>query len=363
MVPITLGPHGSNFGDVVDALKSLRPLDAGIEVELQPGSGRKVLLCAFTMAYTGDMPQQQQNTGMKTQRANFGCRFCFISSDHRGDLRYDTFTHGRYHKQTMAMRSEMNSKKYKKDKDAYAKKWGLDTEDPCLVKISPALDIILSRPGDPAHSEYNGLTRIMHTTLLQAVLTTSAVKSYVAMLRKFPFPPSWPRVQGPLHHFKSYSLSEHARWSVVVPGLLRCWLQEKHLRPYFKQIIQNEGKNPVHEVIQCFAAAATSNCVLMGDSISQDDRSNMESIISVHREKFQALLKVVANSLTADPRRARSRSASIAPLAAATQSTTVAQATEAQEEVPKEIAALTLTYLNSMKLPNLHTALHYPHAS
>jgi len=64
------------------------------------------------------MPQQQQSVGIKTQQANFGSRFCFISSNHRGNLRCDTFNHSRYHKQTTAMRGEMNSKKYKKDKDA-----------------------------------------------------------------------------------------------------------------------------------------------------------------------------------------------------------------------------------------------------
>jgi hypothetical protein len=112
------------------------------------------------------------------------------------------------------------------------------------VKISPALDIILSRPGDPAHSEYQGLTRIMHSMLLDTLLTQAAAKSYAAILRSFPFPPSWPRVQGPLHHLKSYSLSEHARWSVVVPVLLRCWLKEKHIRPYLVQMIRKTKPKP-----------------------------------------------------------------------------------------------------------------------
>jgi hypothetical protein len=34
VVLITIGPHRSYFTDVVDALKSLRPVDASIEVEL-----------------------------------------------------------------------------------------------------------------------------------------------------------------------------------------------------------------------------------------------------------------------------------------------------------------------------------------
>ena len=80
VVPITLGPHGSNFADVVDALKSLRPLDAGVEVELRPGEN--VLLCAFTMAYIGD---------------------------NHGNLGYNTFENGRYHKQAVAMRDDMKA--------------------------------------------------------------------------------------------------------------------------------------------------------------------------------------------------------------------------------------------------------------
>ena len=390
VVPITLGPHGSNFADVVDALKSLRPLDAGVEVELQPG--KKILLCAFTMAYTGDMPQQQKNSGMKTQRANCGCRFCFIDSDHRGDLQLDILEEGRYHHQTMAMRGEMNALKTKVQRERYATKWGFDTEEPCLVKISPALDIILSRPGDPAHSEYNGLTRIMHNVLIDTILTPAAAKSYAAMLRSFPFPPGWPRVQGPLHHLKSYSLSEHARWSVVIPVLLRCFLKEKHIRAHLLPVLRKEQQSspvqlsPVHQILQFFASAATSNCVLMGSFIDPADRASMTDIVSNHRGKFQQLLKFVADSLTTDPRRARSRSASVAPSRAGSVAPSRAGSCAAspglvQYESPglglsgpmeglaealegpavsKELAATAKTYMNSQKLPNLHTALHYP---
>ncbi|TVY12576.1 hypothetical protein LARI1_G009027 [Lachnellula arida] len=45
-------------------------------------------------------------------------------------------------------------------------KWGIDLEDPPLVKISPALDIILSQPSDPAYSKYNRLAKLMHKLLL-----------------------------------------------------------------------------------------------------------------------------------------------------------------------------------------------------
>ena len=59
------------------------------------------------------------------------------------------------------MQKDVEASATKVDKEKYATKWGLDTAHPVLVDITPALDILLSRPGDPAHSEYQGLSRIM----------------------------------------------------------------------------------------------------------------------------------------------------------------------------------------------------------
>jgi hypothetical protein len=189
----------------------------------------------------------------------------------------------------------------KRDREKYATKWGLDTVPSPLVDISPALDILLSRPSDPAHSEYQGLARLMHSLLLDTVLTTASGKEYAAVLRSFPFPPSWPRVQGPIHHLKSYRLSEHARWSVVVPLLLRFWLCERHIQPYLLAILNKRVRDsssslePVDQVVECFSAAATSNCVLMGDSISRTDRDNLDDIITTHRLKLQTFLQFASD--------------------------------------------------------------------
>ena len=128
-------------------------------------------------------------------------------------------------------------------REEYGTKWGLDPSEraAALAEIAPALDILLSRPADPAHSEYQGLTRIMHNLLLDTLLTPQASRAYAALLRRFPFPPCWPHVRGPLHHLKSYSLSEHARWSLVIPVLLRCWLRESHLRCPLVTVFQSNG--------------------------------------------------------------------------------------------------------------------------
>jgi hypothetical protein len=173
--PITLGPHGSNFDEVVECLQCLAKFDKGQVLELpQP-----TLVCAFPVCFLGDMPQQQENSGCKTQRANLGCRFCLVPADSRGDLEYDTLTMGRYHNSMIQQRKEMKSLRTIKKQEEYATKWGLQREEPALFKISPALDIILTRPSDPAHSEYNGLTKQLHHLLITAILTQPATSCIV----------------------------------------------------------------------------------------------------------------------------------------------------------------------------------------
>ena len=59
--------------------------------------GQKYFVYAFVHAYISDMPQQQANSGYKTQRATLGCRFCLIGKDERHSMKYDTVMNRRYH--------------------------------------------------------------------------------------------------------------------------------------------------------------------------------------------------------------------------------------------------------------------------
>ena len=346
--PFTIGPHGSNFSDVVDGVRSLATLDRGVEVEI-PGMG-KVMLLAFPIAFIGDMPQQQKNSGMKTQRAHLGCRFCHVNSEERGALDYDIFLEGRYHHTVMSMREDLDALPTRAAREAYGTQWGIDPDPTsmALTSIAPALDIVQSRPGDPAHSEYQGLSNMLHSLLLEAILTPSATKEYSAVLQAFPFPPSWPRVQGPLHHLKSYSLSEHARWSIIIPVLLRCWLRENHIRSHLLTVLRLNGiDDPVDHVVTQFAAAARSNLVLMSKVVGREDRDNMTLIVHGYREQLQQLLASLAQAMAGDRRRSRSASA-------AASSSQVSG--PARNEQSKKAEA----YESHMKRPNMHVAVHYP---
>jgi hypothetical protein len=388
--PLTLSPHGSNFDDTVRALQSLGQLDHGIETTI---NGEKVLMCVPTLCYIGDMPQQDKNSGFRGPRAKKFCRFCLIGqkaveSGRPNDvLDFDIVTHGRYHFQTVEMRKELNSKPTNAKTNAYAAQWGLGTTNPALADISPALDLIMSRPPDPAHSEYQGITELMHTLLLGGILSEAGKEAYARNLRTWPFPPGWGRLQSPLHHLKSYSLASHARWSVIVPTLLRSWLRPRHIHKIFlaegKKQLGTEN-DVVEFIVRSFARLAKSNSVLMGLKVSADDRMNLGEIVRAARLAYQQLCQFTSQSIIANPRAysrfpsrvptagsgggRRSESAQPDPHAmppppprfrpgAATADTPIVSV-EGQGIIatPKRAAQ----FIHDMTRPNVHLGIHYP---
>lgn len=169
VLPVTLGPHGANMHDVMKALAPLRALDRGIAVDI---NGERTMLCASIFALTGDMPQQQQNSGCLSVAANLSCRLCLVTSNNRDDLDVDVIGNARGHMEMVRLRRWMDEElrqKYKKE--AFSTKHGISLEAPAVMYVAPALDLIGGRPSDAAHSEFNGITKMIHQLLLDAVST------------------------------------------------------------------------------------------------------------------------------------------------------------------------------------------------
>ncbi|KAK3896551.1 hypothetical protein C8A05DRAFT_39905, partial [Staphylotrichum tortipilum] len=288
--PIVLGPHASNFSDVIKALRTMALLDAGMIMDI---NGEQVRLCAFAICYTGDMPQQAENSGFKGPRAHKFCRCCFAFAGQRAVdpdvlLKFDITTHGRFHVQTTEMQHMLTTGlKNASERKRFCSQWGMAEELPALLQLSPALDLVLSRPLDPAHSEYNGLGNLMHFLLRDGILTKTARAEYALELRTWPFPPGWQRLQSPIHHLSSYKMSNHAQWIIIIPAFLLNWLKKDHIKPsFYQQAERDTGSNPVKLVIETTAAIAKSTTVLMGSRISAIDRKDMRMIVYRARHLF-----------------------------------------------------------------------------
>jgi len=297
--PLLVSPHGSIFEEVVDTLRSLIPLDRGVTVEINTSTN--ALMSVFTLCYTGDFPQQNSNAGCLHPSAAKFCRFCYIGKQTTLDglrdpgevINFDINTHGRYHHQVSEMRHYIEQLRTAKERQDYCSQWGMTTKPPTLDTIAPALDIVMTRAPDAAHSEFQGMTQLMHNLLIKAILTSAGVKQYAQMLRTWKFPAGWNRLQSPVHYLGSYNLSAHARWSIIIPGLLNFWLEEKYVNTKFgnNSALHDalEGGSVVNYVVRAFAALAKSNSVLMGSRISAEDRQNMREIITRARAMYQQL--------------------------------------------------------------------------
>ena len=301
---LTIGPHGSDFGDVITSVSGLSQLDKGVELVLD---GKKTLLCAYILAFTGDMPQQQDNSGFKRQSATLGCRNCIIDQKNRGNLDFDTLHKGRYHHHTMQLRAygrTLSASKYK----SLCTTWGLAEKLTPLVKLTPALDIIRSRPADPAHSEYSGMAKQAQLLLVEAILTPEAQGQYAAELRRFPFPPGWGRLQSPIRHLKSWKMQEAGRAAIITPMLLRCWLKPAHVKDSFLQAVRSifrvrSKEDATDIIIKFFAKLAKSISLVLSPVVRIEDSAVMHRLIVEARKMYQDICEAAATAVLSKPSR------------------------------------------------------------
>ncbi|KAK4232746.1 hypothetical protein C8A03DRAFT_20023, partial [Achaetomium macrosporum] len=297
ILPITLGPFGSTQADIFESLFHLQELDKGAHIKI---NGLSRFICAFSLAFVGDTPQQQKMSGCRSHNAGKPCRFCHISNTDRSDLGFDIQVNGRYHFDTLA---ERDSGLEGRAKEAHFKGLGLSTKTRlinALTNFTPALDILRTRPVDVAHSEFSGLAMLTWTLLRDEILLPDAFDHLSSSLRSFPFPPGWGRLQNPKSHMGSWSISEAARASIIAPTFLRTWLEDKHVRPRFARNITSYSEeffgrthhtSPTSLLILAFWKVASSSLILGRRQGPLLEESVLSSTIMAGRKAIQLLLR------------------------------------------------------------------------
>ena len=93
----------------------------------------------------------------------------------------------------------------------YRQQYRILSETLPLTTFSLAFDLILIRLSNPTYSKYGKLSKLLHTLLIDLILSSQAQKKYANILRNYQYLLSWGKLQSFLHHLGSYSLQEHAR--------------------------------------------------------------------------------------------------------------------------------------------------------
>lgn len=273
------------------------------------------------------MPQQQENSRIKSQNATYSCRSYIIYKDQRADLQYDIIQYRRFYYENERQRRYINSLSTQKARDDYSVRQGIDVGIVLLQLISLVLDIIVIRPTDPAYSEYSGILQLLYKLLLNAILKPAALVKYTCILRGFQFPLGQVRLQSPLTYISSYSLQEHARQSIIIPILLRIQLRDKYIKDYFRTnikihipILLRYLTNVTRltdiaiivsaMLVRIFVSVARSNVNLMLNILSTEDRTAFIDEMVAMRQLFQQVNEVAT---VASIKNLQSRRASLAP--------------------------------------------------
>ena len=288
---LTLGPHGAQLKDVVEAFrKPLKELDTGLEMNI---NGQDHTVCASVMAFLGDMPQQADNGGFSRHNAERGCRTCLCPKSERGNLEYDIIGNGRYHSTT---ERDRESAQYfsGKDQKLFVQNTGIKIDASPITSLAPALDIILSRAYDAPHSEWRGLGRILQNFLLTAILSKKGSTAYLKAFQSFPFPPGWPRIQSPNSYIYSWSLSEAGRATVLTPLILRkhatiSWFRLSYLQGAERVFNAREaGTTSIRAIVKAFGVIALAN-TLVG-SQRESYHGKVHQVVLEGRQAYKNLI-------------------------------------------------------------------------
>ena len=159
-------------------------------------------------------------------------------------------------------------------------------------------DIIVIKSSDFAHFKYDDLCKQFYHLLLNVIFTTTTTQIYVIAIRYWLFASKFARFHFSIHHFKSYSLSKHARWIVIVFAFFRCWLKNRYFQQYYLIAMQRHLFNHFSDfiateiIIRIFAIIVRNTFMLMTNN--SINRVKFSKVIKKTRNEFQILLHVVA---------------------------------------------------------------------
>lgn len=154
-------------------MKALAPLRMLEEGFMHNVGGEPILICTPMLAFIADMAQQQLNASALAVSANLGCRSCDVPASKRGDLEYDVNVNARSHYEMTRLRRALNEQPTATARKAFSSEHGIHQEPAAVRHIAPTLDLIQGRPGDTAHSDLGGITKMLHQLLLDAASNNS----------------------------------------------------------------------------------------------------------------------------------------------------------------------------------------------
>ena len=299
-----------------------------------------------------------------------------INRDSRGDLTYDVDRQGRYHFETLRIRTQAAGLARHASEEILEKK-DLQKDDTALRRISPALDFHRATPGDVAHSELKGIGRQIIEFLFNNILKNVYSEPFSCAFAALPIPHGWPRNQHLLRHLGSYSIQEYGRETIMMPIVLRRFLHPEgaHIRPDYLSAVDSmltargdtHNLSAVNFIVHCYTMIAKSNTLFLGAFIRNEDRVNIHQIAIEARERYQDLIAYAVHAAVSGSRDRHTSPAPVVGNPSSRFSSPCANKSPTRKDIPAARGTRgvprgsdnIVAPQRKMCRPNVHSALHF----
>lgn len=301
---LMLGPFGSNEMEMAKCLKN-EATTSGVGYRTTLQSGETVFVCAFPIAFNGDMPQQNLNSGCKTHNVYKGCRYCFITDNEKGNLMENVVDTGRYREPVRRLRAQALAQRTKDGRDKQLKGHGLTLEGAYFENCYPHMDPQRCHPNDAFHAEIR-LEKYYQEALIECYLTTAGAAAYREVWNKIEAPKGWGQPQNPVSHKGSMVFSEYGRLAIMNPLVIlklyenmgatngqlpkRQWIWKPEQIEILGSKLGFEemmGFPPEHQVLRIAYLHARCIYYTMRETLTAEERDNMVFTILASRHHLQ----------------------------------------------------------------------------
>lgn len=207
-------PFGANSEDVLNPLiKDIKELESGFEMNL---GDKRIWVMGGLGNITSDLPEGNEQAGIKHHNANHGCRMCIIDHDELNDMTFDLIAGARYHHKTSLQFAELNNIQTHSERKLLSQQYGIRNKPPIFDNV--IRDRHLQCPHDSFHCMGGLANQMLQATF--TILTSKGEESFLTIWKCFEFPNTWSRQQNPITHLGSYFFSDYLRLTMIMPFLI-----------------------------------------------------------------------------------------------------------------------------------------------
>ncbi|UZO03748.1 uncharacterized protein OCT59_024151 [Rhizophagus irregularis] len=264
-------------------INDIQDLEHGYELEI---SNQTVWVTGGLGVIISDLPEGNEQSGIKNHNAHYGCRNCMIHHNNLHDITFDIVKYACYHHITTSHFEDISNAKTQAEREILSTQYGIREKPSSFDSISR--DRHIQCPHDAFHC-IGGLAKEMLQSTF-GILNSIGENEFLNVWRNFEYPSVWSRQQNPISHLNSYFFSDYLRLSMIMPFLInRSLISTSMLNRTIVEFLIEESKFTKRQIIDQFlslwASFSKMASLIFCKEFSEDNYNDLQQNIIHWSEK------------------------------------------------------------------------------